>query len=84
MSNCQLYAHWGTLVDTVSVLLLILYKLRYYYLYIFLNINLEYDSNNINPAITIIKHLPWFINNLEKAVKNTNSLMVVSILCMFK
>ncbi|VVC40147.1 Hypothetical protein CINCED_3A018015 [Cinara cedri] len=46
----------------------------------------KYESNNTtnNPAKTIIKHMPWFINALEKAVKNKNSLMEVSILCLFK
>lgn len=47
---------------------------------------IEFDANNsvTNPAETIIKHLPWFINTLEKSVKDQNSLMEVSILCLIK
>lgn len=46
----------------------------------------EYDSNIsvTKPAEIIIKHMPWFINTLEKSVKDQNSIMEVSILCLFK
>lgn len=46
----------------------------------------EYNSNNsvTKPAEIIIKHMPWFINTLEKSVKDQNSLMEVSILCLIK
>lgn len=47
---------------------------------------LEYESNNstTNPANTILKNMSWFINTLEKSIKDKNSLMEISILCLFK
>ncbi|XP_025418449.1 uncharacterized protein LOC112689130 [Sipha flava] len=46
----------------------------------------KYESNNIGkiPAKVILKHISCFINTLEKSVSDRNSLMEVSILCMFK
>uniref|UniRef100_A0A2S2NU52 Rap1 GTPase-GDP dissociation stimulator 1-B n=1 Tax=Schizaphis graminum TaxID=13262 RepID=A0A2S2NU52_SCHGA len=38
----------------------------------------------ISPANIIMKHITWFINNLDKSIKDKNSLMEVSILCLFK
>ncbi|KAE9537611.1 hypothetical protein AGLY_006634 [Aphis glycines] len=38
----------------------------------------------ISPANIIMKHITWFINNLDQSIKDKNSLMEVSILCLFK
>lgn len=61
---------------------------QFYFNYYLITINtiLEYESNNIGtlPANAILNHMSWFINTLEKSVNDRNSLMEVSILCMFK
>lgn len=56
-----------------------------YYLILYYT-TLEYEPNHttISPAKIIIKHITWFINTLEKSIKDKNSLMEVSILCLFK
>ncbi|XP_015371329.1 PREDICTED: uncharacterized protein LOC107166977 [Diuraphis noxia] len=46
----------------------------------------KYEPNHltISPAKTIMKQITWFINTLDKSIKDNNSLMEVSILCLFK
>lgn len=46
----------------------------------------KYEPNHttISPAKTVMKHITWFINTLDKSIKDNNSLMEVSILCLFK
>lgn len=46
----------------------------------------KYEPNHttISPANIIMKHITWFINNLDQSIKDKNSLMEVSILCLFK
>jgi len=58
-------------------------KLKYY---LILLCTIEYESNHatINPAKIIMKHITWFINTLDKSIKDNNSLMEVSILCLIK
>lgn len=68
-------------------ILIIIINIYLYLYYVFkVSLILEYESSNTtsNPAKIILQHMPWFINTLEKSANDKNSLMEVSILCLFK